>query len=140
MHLADIPVEVFLDNLLPFAELRDVLNLGSTNKFFAALAADNTFWKRKCQADFNFTSQETARQSGWKNLYRGLNHPRIFVWGQRTNGRLGVKNFPKGCQQGVPYPIEVKIPGSRIVSLVAGGMSFHAIDSKGSMYVWGMPA
>jgi SCF-associated factor 1 len=81
MHLADIPVEVFLDNLLPFAQVCDILNLGSTNKFFAALSADETFWKRRCQQDFNFTSQETARQSGWKNLYRGLRYPRIFVWG-----------------------------------------------------------
>ena len=81
MHLTDIPVEVFLDNLLPFAQVGDILSLGSTNKFFAALSADETFWKRKCQEDFNFSSQETARQSGWKNLYRGLRYPRIFVWG-----------------------------------------------------------
>ncbi|KAI0306063.1 RCC1/BLIP-II [Multifurca ochricompacta] len=137
MHITNIPLEVFLDNLLPFTPVRDVLSLGSTNKFFAAVSADETFWKRKCEADFNFTSQETARKSGWKNLYRGLSHPRIFVWGERRNGRLGLKNFPKDVQNGASYPIEVKIPGSRIVSLVAGGMSFHALDSKGSMYVWG---
>ncbi|SRR5229473_49258 len=81
MHIADIPVEVFLDNLLPLAEVGDVLSLGSTNKFFAAVCADETFWRRRCQADFNFTGRETARQSGWKNLYRGLRRPRIFVWG-----------------------------------------------------------
>ncbi|KAH9990568.1 regulator of chromosome condensation 1/beta-lactamase-inhibitor protein II [Russula vinacea] len=137
MHIADIPVEVLLDNLFPLAEVRDVLNLGSTSKLFATLCADEMFWKRRCQADFNFTSQETARQSGWKNLYRGLRHPRVFVWGQRANGRLGLKHPPQGLGHGVPYPIEVKIPGSRIVSLVAGGMSFHAIDSEGSLYVWG---
>jgi SCF-associated factor 1 len=140
MHIADVPVEVFLDNLLPLAELRDVLSLGSTNKLFAAVCADETFWRRRCQADFNFTGQETARQSGWKNLYRGLSHPRIFVWGsvitlvhhsqvvtpflcsQRANGRLGLKDIPHNLKRGIPYPIEVKIPGSRIVSLVAGGM------------------
>jgi SCF-associated factor 1 len=81
MHLADIPIEVLLDNLLPFAQVRDVLSLGSTNKSFAALCADETFWRRRCEEDFNFTGQETARRSGWKNLYRGLNRPRIFVWG-----------------------------------------------------------
>ncbi len=81
MHLTDIPVEVFLDNLLPFALTSDVLSFGSTNKHFAAICADETFWKRKCQEEFNFTSQETARQSGWKILYRGLNRPKIFVWG-----------------------------------------------------------
>jgi hypothetical protein len=31
VHLADIPVEVRLDNLLPFARVRDVLRLGSTS-------------------------------------------------------------------------------------------------------------
>ncbi|KAI9510499.1 RCC1/BLIP-II [Russula earlei] len=137
MPLADIPVELFLDNLLPLADVRDVLSLGSTDRSFAALCADETFWKRKCKEDFNFTSQETARQSGWKNLYRGLRYPKIFVWGQRANGRLGLKTIPKGLGVGIPYPIEVKIPGSRIVSLVAGGMSFHAVDSEGSMFVWG---
>ena len=81
MPISDIPVEVLLDNLLPFAQVNDILSLGSTNKYFAALSADETFWRRKCQEDFNFTSQETARQSGWKTLYRGLSYPRIFVWG-----------------------------------------------------------
>jgi SCF-associated factor 1 len=137
MHITDIPVEVFLDNLLPFAPVRDIRNFGSTNKFFAAICADETFWKIRCQEDFNFTSQETARQSGWKNLYRGLNHPKIFVWGERNNGRLGLTNIPKGAGPGIPYPVELKIPGSRIVSLVAGGMSFNALDANGSMYVWG---
>ena len=88
MHITDIPVEVFLDNLFPLAEVHDVLSLGSANKFFAALSADETFWRRRCSADFNFTSQETARQSGWKNLYRGLNHPRVFVWGYVVSSGL----------------------------------------------------
>ena len=88
MHIADIPADVFLDNLFPLAEVRDVLSLGSTNKLFAALTADETFWRRRCYADFNFTSQETARQSGWKNLYRGLNHPRVFVWGYGVSSCL----------------------------------------------------
>ena len=116
MHITDIPVEVFLDNLLPFASVRDIRNFGSTNKFFAAICADETFWKRRCQEDFNFTSQETARRSGWKNLYRGLNRPKIFVWGfvtvpvrtaqtmmlfpslsgNATMGDLAWRNFQKG--------------------------------------------
>ena len=51
-----------------------------------------------------------------------------FLCSQRANGRLGLKEFPHNLRQGpypikgIPYPIEVKIPGSRIVSLVAGGM------------------
>ena len=45
-----------------------------------------------------------------------------FFLSDRSNGRLGLTKLPKGTGSGVPYPIEVKIPGSRIVSLVAGGM------------------
>ena len=43
----------------------------------------------------------------------------IFIR-ERNNGRLGLAKLPEG--PGVPYPVEVNIPGSRIVSLVAGGM------------------
>ncbi|KAI0064013.1 RCC1/BLIP-II [Artomyces pyxidatus] len=134
---SDLPVELLIDNLLPLAGVHDVLRLGCTNKFFSLVCADDTFWKRKCQTDFNFTSAETARTSGWKKLYRGLSHPRVYVWGERRNGRLGVKELPKNIGWGVPYPMEVKFPGARIVSLIAGGMSFHALDSKGNMFVWG---
>ena len=57
-------------------------------------------------------------------------------------------------RDGVPYPVRLNIPGAKIVSLAAGGMyasfllmqaslmlgmvrSFHAIDSRGDIYVWG---
>jgi len=45
-----------------------------------------------------------------------------FLCSQRANGRLGLKGISQNLRFGIPYPIEVKIPGSRIVSLVAGGM------------------
>jgi len=44
-RITDIPAKVFIDNILPFCEVEDVLSLGSTNKFFALIAADETFWK-----------------------------------------------------------------------------------------------
>jgi len=135
--LTDLPVEVLVDNVLPLVELSDIGSLAATSRALAAVSADDTFWKRKCDDDFNFTSSETARTSGWKVLYKGLFRPRIFVWGDRGSGRLGVIDAPRSMGGGVPYPIEVKIPGKRIVSLAAGGMSFHALDSKGLMYVWG---
>jgi SCF-associated factor 1 len=96
--LADLPVEVLLDNVLPVLALPDVLRLGCTSRFFAELTNDgshacrrsslpsdlavlDTFWKRKLQLDFNFSGHGTARTSGWKFIYRGLSNPRAFVWG-----------------------------------------------------------
>ena len=79
--IADIPVELLIDNILPFCEARDVFSLGCTNKFFALVTTDDMFWKRKLVVDYNFTGSETARTSGWKFIYQRLGNPRVFVWG-----------------------------------------------------------
>ncbi|KAF8906226.1 hypothetical protein CPB84DRAFT_426868 [Gymnopilus junonius] len=136
-NLSEIPVEVLLDNLLPYIPVRDLLSLTSCSKFFSILCSDDALWKRKLFEDFNFTGQGTARTNGWKFIYRGLFDPRVFVWGEKTNGRLGLSNVPKSAIPGVPYPMQVSLPGVRVVSLVAGGMSFHALDSDGGVHVWG---
>ena len=79
--LADLPVEVLIDNVLPAVDLADLGSLAAASKFMSVICADDTFWKRKCLEDFNFSGGETARRSGWKLLYRGLFRPKIFVWG-----------------------------------------------------------
>ncbi|KAI6114811.1 regulator of chromosome condensation 1/beta-lactamase-inhibitor protein II [Pisolithus croceorrhizus] len=138
-RLAEIPVEVLLDNFLPLLAVPDLNNLGSTNRFFYDLCNDNTFWKRKIQEDFNFPCNDTARSSGWKVIYRGLTNPRTYVWGESSKGRLGMTNIRKTNVGDVPRPVQLRIgrPGVRIVNLSAAGMSFFAIDSAGNLYAWG---
>jgi len=82
--ITDIPVKVFTDNVLSSCETKDVISLGCANKFFALVATDEKFWKRKLAIDYNFTGSETARTSGWKFLYQRLRNPRVFVWGYTT--------------------------------------------------------
>lgn len=135
--LAEMPIEVLLDNILPSMQIPDILRLGRTNRFFAAVCSDDTFWQRRLESDFNFTGAGSARTSGWKFIYRGLFKPKVYVWGERSHGRLGLSRFPKSAMHDVPFPTQLRIPGVRIVSLVAGGMSFHALDSEGRIYVWG---
>lgn len=135
--ITDLPIEIFLDNLLPILPVSDLAHLAETCKFFALLASDGTFWKLRCQSDFNFSGAGTARTSGWKFIYSRLSKPRVFVWGAKSHGRLGLSTLPKTSLNDVPFPTELKIPGARIVSLVAAGMSFHALDSKGDVFVWG---
>ncbi|CAK5267683.1 unnamed protein product [Mycena citricolor] len=135
-----LPVELLIDHLVPFFDVQSILRLACTNKFFANLCSDEVFWQRKLQEDFNFSGADTARVSGWQFIYRGLYNPKVFVWGEYTRGRLGLGDkIPKHNRSagGVPFPTELKIPGVRIVSLVAGGMSFHALDSEGHIFVWG---
>jgi hypothetical protein len=60
----------------------------------------------------------------------GVSRPRMhsgYTANSSTNrnkqhGRLGLTRFPKATLPGVPFPTELRIPGKRIVSLVAGGM------------------
>lgn len=79
--LSDIPVDILLDNLLPVIDIPDLLNLSATSRFFAILAADETFWKRRLQDDFNFSGAGTARTSAWKIIYKGMSKPSIYTWG-----------------------------------------------------------
>lgn len=79
--ITDVPAKLLINNVLPFCEGRDVLSLGCTNKFFALVTNDDTFWRLKLAVDYNFTGSETARASGWKFIYRRLRNPRAFVWG-----------------------------------------------------------
>lgn len=81
LTLADVPIEVVLDHLLPTLPVSDLLNLGSTNHALYGLTSDETFWHRKLQEDFNFPESETARTTGWKFIYKRLSNPHIYVWG-----------------------------------------------------------
>lgn len=76
-----LPLELLIDSLLPWLELRDLLALARTSRFFALVCSDDTFWKRKTAEEYNFPGAASARTSGFKHLYRGLRKPRVFVWG-----------------------------------------------------------
>ncbi len=82
MHLSELPVELLLDHVLPALNLQSLGRLAQTNKFFALLCADDTFWRIKLQRDYNFTSNaDTARESGWKIIYKGIQKPTVYTWG-----------------------------------------------------------
>ena len=79
--ITDIPAKLLINKILPFCQTEDVLSLGRTNKFFALVANDDTFWRRRVAVDYKFTGPETARTSNWKSVYRKLRNPQVFVWG-----------------------------------------------------------
>ncbi|KAL4250190.1 Regulator of chromosome condensation 1/beta-lactamase-inhibitor protein II [Abortiporus biennis] len=139
--IADIPVEVFLDNIVLYLSARDLLSLGSVNRAFHLITSDETLWHRKLQADYNFSGSDTARTTGWKFIYQRLSNPEVYVWGESSNSRLGLGEvIPRSSihREGVPFPVHLRLPNANIISLVAGGMSFHALDSKGNLHVWGV--
>lgn len=57
---------------------------------------------------------------------------------QSANGRLGQKIGDIARVGDAPMPCQLRMaPGVSIVSLAAAGMSFFALDSRGSVHVWG---
>ncbi|KAI0271297.1 regulator of chromosome condensation 1/beta-lactamase-inhibitor protein II [Gloeopeniophorella convolvens] len=143
MHLSDIPVEILLHDLFPIASIGGVLRLGCTSKFFASICSDDAFWKGKCRTDFaNLSGTGVfSRKTGWKALYRAFNYPRVFVWGSLDKGTRGIgRDTQFDRNAGFPYPVEVPFPRTRIVSLVTCDRGFQALDSEGSMWVWGTSA
>ncbi|GJJ10996.1 hypothetical protein Clacol_005225 [Clathrus columnatus] len=139
--LTDIPVEIILDNLLPLFSLKDLLSLTLVNKDFSVVCGDDTFWKRKVNEDYNFPDASSARTKGYKFLYRGIHHSQVYIWGNAADSRLGLRNTSSSrapiLYSSVPYPRQLRIPDVRLVDIVAGGWSFHALDSDGNVYVWG---
>lgn len=79
--LEELPLEILFDELLPLLPLKDLLNVLSTNKFFAQVGLDDAFWHRKIQEDYNFNHTATARRHGWKFLYSRLKKSKTFIWG-----------------------------------------------------------
>ncbi|CAL1714557.1 unnamed protein product [Somion occarium] len=136
--IKDIPAEIFLDNLLLMLPVPDILRLGCTNRFFYLLTNDEPFWHQRLQQDFNFPSSDTARTTGWKFIYKRLTNPKVYLWGHASCGRLGKIPLPmQHLSDGVPSPHHMQLPGVKVVSLVGSGWAFHALDTKGNMYVWG---
>lgn len=196
LSISDIPVDVLLDNLLPFIAVPDLLNLACTNRFFAILSE----YFRSALPNINclLTPQSPMILYGNENsemtlISRVLELPVLVagnlstrVWvshrftpggkplsslavisidilispsSENTHGRLGFTKPPQTTLNDVPFPIQLRIPGVRIISLIAGGMfvtfqvlvknvnnriplpfpsrSFHALDSEGNVYVWG---
>lgn len=92
--LAELPIEILQENLIPFLDARGLLHLTCTSKvnvqccmpqerrlihhiqFFSVVCSDDAVWKQKLVADFNFTGAGTARTTGWKVIYRGLHKPK----------------------------------------------------------------
>jgi len=138
--ISELPLEVLIDSILPYLALRDLLSLACTSKLFAIICADDTFWKRKTQDEYNFSGAGSARTSGFRHVYRGLRSPRVFVWGDSGNDRLALskrKHPIAEYNRSIDYPVELDIQ-RRVVHLAAGGWSFHALTDDGRVLVWGV--
>ncbi|GAA6007745.1 hypothetical protein JCM10207_004859 [Rhodosporidiobolus poonsookiae] len=149
-RLSALPVDLLQDVLLPSFAPHDLVNLSATCKaWHAFLTAEGgpceILWQRKTASDFHFPIGASGRRSGFFALYSRLAQSSAYVWGQNSNGRLGLPDDPfrlpaplrsRLLAGGLPLPTRLELPAPP-VALVAGGWSFHALTADGEVVSWG---
>ncbi|KAG8949696.1 hypothetical protein FRC03_000276 [Tulasnella sp. 419] len=135
--LMGLPYDILMDQLLPILPVSALLAMTCTSKYFAKVCSDPVLWKRRLQSDFNFSaSDDTARTTGFKMIYKGMHRPKVYMWGDTTKGRLGLDPESLDDSESIPLPTELRF-NRKIVSMVSGGWSFQALDDLGAIHVWG---
>ncbi|BGP39721.1 hypothetical protein JCM10449v2_003672 [Rhodotorula kratochvilovae] len=149
-YLARLPVDLLTDSLLPAVAPRDLVSLARTCRAWRDFLAGEggpceIVWQRKAERDFRFPVRASGRRTGWLALYRSLAVSSACVWGQTSNGRLGLPSnryaLPAPLRNlvigdALPIPTRIELPAPP-VSLVAGGWSFHALTAEGNVVSWG---
>ena len=81
--LQDLPREVLVDCLFPLLPTRDLLALASVNHLMLVLASNEVLWKRKSEQEFELPAgiEAKAVTCGWREVYKCLFSPKVFVWG-----------------------------------------------------------
>ncbi|KAF7726336.1 hypothetical protein EC973_008916 [Apophysomyces ossiformis] len=149
MQLWELPVDIFLEDILPSLDLVSLIELSYTSRFFHRLANDEHVWKKLVMTDFNIPYDAAFRSHGWKTLYSKLNDPIVYTWGENEDGRLGHGESPffhRGPMRyryrtsvavGVPRELQ-SLRGKGIIDIMSGGWSFHALDRYGRVWMWGI--
>ncbi|KAL8283696.1 hypothetical protein RQP46_005491 [Phenoliferia psychrophenolica] len=143
--LSSLPLDVLVDSLLPLLPTASLNSLAQTSREWQTLIQGpngEAVWRAKAVQDFHFPVLSTGRRRGWRELFRRLLKQSCYVWGQNANGRLGMS--PNDSQtrrrligDGLPLPSRLNLDGATVVGLEAGGYSFHALTSTGSIISWG---
>ncbi|KAK4701002.1 SCF-associated factor 1, partial [Phenoliferia sp. Uapishka_3] len=138
--LPGLPLDILVDSILPGLSTSSLNALAQTSHDFHRLVDGpdgEIVWRRKAEQDFHFPVNNTGRRTGWRELYQRL----LKQSAQNSNGRLGIspddtQSRRHLIQGGLPLPKRLPLSFT-LVGLEAGGFSFHALTSKGSIISWG---
>ncbi|ORX61957.1 RCC1/BLIP-II protein [Hesseltinella vesiculosa] len=141
--LDTLPVDVLLDNILGYLDAESLIQLSYTNRMFSSLCQDEYLWRHLVLEDYSLPRDASFRQMGWKSLYSKLDHSKVYVWGENSDGRLGFeapnlgrRRFFNSVSVSTPHQLST-LNSKKIVDINAGGWSFHALDKGGQVWAWG---
>lgn len=87
MPLLDLPVDIFLDSLLPRLDTSSLARLSETCRYLNQLCNDDRLWRERVEADYPRSIGQGG--CGYKALYRRLKDVKIYTWGENSDKRLG---------------------------------------------------
>ncbi|ORX88365.1 RCC1/BLIP-II protein [Basidiobolus meristosporus CBS 931.73] len=130
--LSTLPHEILtkIFDLLPVTEFT---RLSSVCKDLHSFVEDEKLWRQRCYRDFNISLTQTFRTVGWKRLYKALNDPVVYTWGESSQGRLGRELEDYGSTPGIVEGMS----GKGVTQIVCGGWSMTALTKKGEVWMWG---
>ncbi|KAI9252571.1 regulator of chromosome condensation 1/beta-lactamase-inhibitor protein II [Helicostylum pulchrum] len=151
--LSKLPRDILLQDILILLDSKSLINLSLASTYFNYLVNnDQHIWKRLCFQEFNISQDNAFRNKGWKQLYVALlTDTKVFTWGENSDDRLGltptvtpdafqfnIRNPRRRYSRTVTTPQEVAyLQDKGIIDITSGGWSFHALDSSGSVWMWG---
>ncbi|KAG2175848.1 hypothetical protein INT44_000326 [Umbelopsis vinacea] len=144
MNITDLPVDLLIQDLCPRLDFHSLIALSGTCRQFQTFCNDEAIWKKLVLREFHIPVYATFRNRGWKEIYSKLHDPVVYTWGEGTYYRLGHKQREvlgraRNIQGDEDTPRELEsLRGKKIIDIVAGGWSFHALDRDGNVWVWGM--
>lgn len=137
--------DILIDNVFPYLDEQDILNLRSTSRSLSYYTSDPSVWHDLYFKTFGLQPNPFTTYK-WPEMYRWRSKAGIFTWGDSTNGRLGYNflDVPKedrssGMTRGICRPHAVpQLANSMVVSDVAGsGFSFSILTAQGKIFAIG---
>ncbi|KAI9293858.1 RCC1/BLIP-II [Neoconidiobolus thromboides FSU 785] len=147
MKLVELPTEVIAQILSELHNTKDLYNCLLTCKLLNNVAKVEEIWKERIRRDYSllsYVSEQSPifRKSKFKQLYKALSNPEVFVWGSTENGRSGIDNETldslDGMYSELHSPCWLKEMSKKgVSSIVCGGFMMLALTHDKKVYFWG---
>lgn len=145
MNIIELPVELLVAICCRLPSVTDLIHFESVCKTFQSAVHQEEVWKERIEKDFSFNVSKKSpvfRRRGFRQLYRALQNPQVFVWGSKDDGRLGLPEEILDAHGGLffelDYPFWLKSMSQKGVStIVCGGYMMLALTHQKQVYFWG---
>lgn len=147
MNITELPIELLMAICCQLPQIADLLTFESVCRLFKGAVQQEEVWKKRIRSDYSLLSYVSEkspvfRRRGFRQLYRALRNPQVFVWGAKGDGRLGIplETLQRygGLHREIDYPFWLKSMSDKGVSvIVCGGYMMLALTHTNQLYFWG---